>query len=485
MKKIALFFLVLNVSAQLFGQDFTTSFGIKLSKKSLAYNFVDKEKDEAYLFVANTKVVKYSHFGSNFEVLDSMTVVRPEKEFVSIAGVNKSDESMSVFWINDDNNQLYQQEVNFKNRSVNLAKKHRFDFSNQKVIQAISSNTSFHLLTITTNSNLLTLYTFDANGSESIHKIDLGNQDFVNSKDEITNLYGILKEKINSFDTAFELPLIDNETPNSLTITAKKRKLFLHQNALYLSIDSNIQYTQIIILNLSDYSFSTTQIQQKIIQNDVSSKTNSLIVGDVIYQIAANSQKMIFSVCTLDGNMIKEYSSNSDGKFEFSNSAILESTVNPKYRKNKIEKTGQFISTMSTMNFGLSYYNYKGKNLITIGGVTEHIKKTQTSNEGTQDMFVYFGQFGLIGSLVYVVLFHQTNTNYDFGRDFTYFYSCFDQNFNNVEGEITYTSFDLIKNFFTINPSAVFPTIISLKNGNYLGYYKDENKKYTVLSYEK
>lgn len=485
MKKGLLLLLFITVCFHLHSQTYTTGFGIKLSKKSVAFSYVDKQKDEAYLLVGNTKIVKCTHYDSNFEIKDSMTVVRPEKEFESIAGVNKNDEFMSVFWINEDHNQLYQQHVDFKNRTASFAKKHSFDFATQKVIQTFSSNNCFYLLTITTNSNVLNLYTFDSNGKESVNKIDLGTHSFFNSQNKSTTLFEVLKEKISGFDTAFELPLIDNDAPNSLTITAKKRKFFYTPNALFLTIDSNVQFTQVIKINLSDYQFSTQQIPQNTYSNDGSTNANSLLVDQILYQIVATNQKMVFSVTSLDGTIKKEFTSDKNNGFDFSNSAILESTVNPTYNKKKIENTGQFVSTMSDLNFGLSYYNYNGKNLLTIGGVTEHVKKIQTSSEGSPDMSFYFGQFGLIGSLVYVVLFHQTQTNYDFGRDFTYFYTCLDSNFNKVEGEITYTSFDLIKNFFTFNPSAVYPTVISLKKGNYLGYYKDENKKYTVLSYDK
>ncbi|MBL8209044.1 MAG: hypothetical protein JNM09_32905, partial [Blastocatellia bacterium] len=167
---------------------------------------VDKQKDEAYLLVGNNKIVKCTHYDSNFEIKDSMTVARPEKEFESIAGVNKNDEFMSVFWINEDHNQLYQQHVDFKTRTASFAKKHSFDFATQKVIQTFSSNNCFYLLTITTNSNVLNLYTFDSNGKESVNKIDLGTNSFFNSDSESTTLFEVLKEKISGFDTAFELP---------------------------------------------------------------------------------------------------------------------------------------------------------------------------------------------------------------------------------------------------------------------------------------
>lgn len=485
MKKGLLIVLFLNVCFHLHGQTYVTGFGIKLSKKSVAYSYVDKQKDEAYLFVGNTKVVKCSHYDSNFEIKDSMTVVRPEKEFENIAGVTKSDESLSVFWINDENSQLYQQQINFKNKEAKLLKKHNISFSDQKVIQSISTNSKFYLLTISNNSNVLNLYTYDSNGKEAITKIDMGTSGFLNSKNKNVTLFEVLKERINGFDTSFELPLIDNDSPNTLTITAKKRKLFCNDNELYLTIDSNVRFTQLIRINLIDFRFSTQNINQKIDANDSSSNSNSLLVDDVIYQIATDKQNMVFSVSDLKGNLKKEFITNKNDAIAFKNSKIFESTVNSGYNKNKIQNSGQFVTSISKMNLGLSHYQYNGQNLISIGGVSEHVKKIASPDETSYDMGFYFGQFGLMGSLVYVVLFNQTQTNYDFGRDFTYFYVQLDQNFNKQEEEVTHHSLDLIKNFFTFNPSAVFPTVIPLKKANFLGYYKDENKTYTILSYEK
>lgn len=479
MKKLILFSLFFGYYFN-YSQTYTSGFPIELGKKSIVYSYDDFKNNEAFLIVANKGKTKAIHYSSTFSIKDSLSFHRINEKYENIAGLNFNETQTNVFWLSDDEKNIALQSINFKNKSTET-KNIDLDFSKEKILQSFSTNSKFYLLTILKNSSVLKIYIFDKNGNSTEQKIDMSKTAFFGITQKILNLYDVFDENLKPFENSFELPIINLNLPNSLALTAKKRKCYFDENKIIITFDNNINSTQIIELNLTDYSFVYRTISKPLfdITEDFPIKSNSIIINNNMCILKVNEEKLAFVISDLDGNIIKEYIVNKNDTFNFKNSPFFSNYVNPDIWSKKIESTEDFIKVFSHQNVGISYFNYNNKNLITIGGISKNINKIDKEAQS------FLSNYGLLGGLIYLAFYNQNQTNLDFSRDTAYTYCLMDDKFNRIDEPVKYYVLDLFKNFFNSNPNAIFPTLITLQNGYYLGYYNPKTKKYNLLNYDK
>lgn len=476
MKKIFIFLIIITTKGV--SQNFTCSFPMELTKKMVSYSYVDSQNDNSYSFVGNKNKVKAIHYNNEFKILDSLTIPRPDVNYENIAGVNINETSVNLFWASEKNNEIYQQAINFKERKT-LFKTHKLNFDHQKIVQTFSSNDKLFILSIYEDSSLLSFHIIDNKGTLSEEKIDLSKTNFYSSNQQISNLYDVLRESIQPSEAAFELPVINLNSPTSLSMTSKRRKCYYNDNQIIITIDSNKSVTQIIQLNLTNFKYNCKFIYcSEAFSDEEQIKSNSLIVDNNILQIYTSTEFLTFLISDLDGNLIQRYSSTKDNKLEFPTTDIIYEEVNPGYSK-KPKNTKGFLNSISYMGVGIVSYKIGENNLITIGGVSKHQRKIDQESQS------FLLQYGLIGAVIYLVFYNQDQINYDFSRDFCYVNSLMDKNYvKKAEKEISYP-LELLQNFFTFNPSATLPTLITTKNAHYLGYYNANSKSFSFLRYDK
>ena len=478
MKKLLFFIILLIITTKGFSQDFTCSFPLALTKKMISYSYVDNENDNSYSFVGNKNKVKAIHYDNDFKVIDSLTIPRPDINYENIAGVNKNEAFLNLFWAAEKNNDIYQQAINFKERKTSF-KIHKLNFDNQKIIQTFSSNDKLFILSIYENSSLLSFHIIDNKGILSEEKIDLSKTNFYTSNQQISNLYDVLRESIQPSEAAFELPVINLNSPTSLSMTSKKRKCYYNDNKLIITIDSNKTMTQVIQLDLTTFKNDCKFIYSGVSSSDEEElKSNSLIVDNTILQVYASTENFTFTISDFNGTLIKNYTSTKDEKLEFPTSDFITEEVNPSNGK-KPKNTEGFLNSISYLGVGISSYKIGENNLITIGGVSRHKRKVD------QESLSFLSQYGLIGTAIYLVFYNQDQINYDFSRDFCYVNSLMDKNYVKKDEKVISYPLELMKNFFNFNPNATLPTLITTKKAHYLGYYNANSKSFSFLKYDK
>lgn len=477
MKK-AILILLIFVCSKAIAQDFMSSFPIQMTKKMVAFSYVDQQIDNSYCFVGNKTNVKAMHFDSNFKIVDTLLIARPNDTFENIAGCNKNETALNLFWINEKSTEICCQSINFKDKKTAVSYS-KLNVEKQKILQSFSTNEKLYLLSIKEKSSTLVFNIIDNKGIVTEKTIDLSKTNFHLSTQEIGSLYDVFKESFKPYESSFELPIINLEAPISLSVTSKKRKCYFKENQLIITLDSDINATQIIKINLTDFSYESNSIYSSVAISE-KSNSNSLLIDNNLLRLDVSEEDMNFTIFDLKGNIVKNYAVEKKDKISFMSSEFKTEFVNSGYGK-KVNSTERFFDELSYLNVGICSYKIKDKNLITIGGVSNHVKKIDYEDPNRY----VFSQFGLVGALLYMAFKNQEQVCYDFSKNFCYFYSLLDNKYEMQSESFISYPLESIKNFFNSNTNAALPTLITTEKSHFLGFYNTKNSEYSFLKYNK
>jgi hypothetical protein len=323
------------------------------------------------------------------------------------------------------------------------------------------------------NSSIFRLYIFNGSEKMEIKDINCENLSFYHR----SNLYGVFEEDFLPFESPFSLQLINTNSPTSLSQSAKKRKCYIAKNQIVITIDTDIDFTQKISINLKSFEL-TEKIYKKTPNkyfetNEVNS--NSFLIDDFLFQIKTSSSKATFSMKDLNNNLIKEYEILNDKPIDFKNSDFFQEN-GCNQDKRTLYENKQFTRKINNLNVGLSLYKTNNLYHTTIGSVSE-IKQ----NNG----IIYGGMFGLVGVLMYYALSNPTLENFNSysNRKVVYFNSLLELNGSHNEGGLKPLAFDKIKNYLLIYPNLSSQTIFKVGNTYYLGFFEKKSVEYSIRKF--
>lgn len=480
MKKNIFFLLLLSVS-NLFAQNYITSLPFNLKKGGKSFSYVDKSTDEVYLFISNSKKIKAVHYDNNFNSLDTLTTLIPNSKTNNMIGFTKNNTTANLVWMSNDNTKLCFQNLDFKNKTTTNSIK-SISFENETFLQTYSTNDSFYCLSIINNSNILKIYVFNNKNELQVKTFDLSEKTFDNSNNEPATLYDLFSEDFDSYESAFELQNIDDSTPVSLTISAKKRKSYLSKNKLVLAFDNNTQLTQLVKIDLTNFTSSVEFIKNSSINTPTVTQSNSFVFENNLYQFKISDSKLFFFITDLMGTLIKQYETSINENIVYKNSDFLFQQVNSD-EKNKIENTSQFLNTLGKYKIGISCYKYNDNTIISLGGVSKKIKKIDDSEDGSNSRY-FFMQSGLIGAVFYAVFFNSFYDSYISSRNILSINTMFSKNFENQNEKVDTYATTKICSFFNGFSIIKCPTIFAVNGKAFIGHFNGEAKQFVIIKFE-
>lgn len=459
-----------------FSQEVVSSTSLDLKNNRDIFQTINNDKKEVSLFVSDKVKVKALRLNEQMQITDSISTERPDKKtYTNMIGYNISNDNTRLFWSSNDYENIISQLYDFKSRTI-TPKEFTLVLKEEKVLQKFSEADNFYILSVVKKSNNLKLHIFDKEGNYTSKIIPLEGFHFFTSNYTRSNLYGVLGENLLPFEVPFSLENITVENPTSLTDGSKKRKCYFSNKQITITLDTNIDYTQVIIVDLKEFTASEKIVKKQFIGGDrMYLNSNSFYFDNKLYQLKGSSDLLYFTIKDLNDTLLKQYMVNSASPINFKNSEIYQEGGDFG-GKRILENSSQFIRKINNLHSGLACYHLGQNTLITFGGVSA------VQQSGGQ---AALGSFGLIGALVSVAVFNPTMESFNSysNRKVVKIEGLFDAEGNHVEGQLQPLAFDKIRTFFDDNKDVFSQTLFKMGNFYYLGYYDNKGSQYIIRKF--
>lgn len=477
MKKLNLF-LILFCNIVSYSQELVKNIDLEIDNKTEYFHTIDELNSQLSFFLINKTDIESIVFDENFEIKTKLKTSKPDKKYKNVIGNGFEDGNGVIYWLNSKENEILVQSFNYSQNNVS-SKTFKLDMEEEAIIKNIMIENTFYVITINKNSSILNLHVVK---NQSLEKktIDLTHKKFVNKENRFSNLWTILQED-NAVEKELSFQNISNETPPSLVISSKKRKAYVKNNSIIFTLDSNKSFTQIISINLKQFTASVFSLNQPYVKETdfVFVDSNSFIVDDQIIQMKLNSNLMVIEIKNFEGTLLKKFEINDDKDFEYRNSDIIQENGSVKNTR-VLGTTNQLLRKTNRFYPSLSCYSTNDKLYLTIGGVS--------LEDNNNSFIMYGGMIGgatgsLIGSIV-AASFSNNNLNSYSKRKVIYINSTFDKNFNHIPGEIEKLPFDKLRAFAEEKKDFEKPTVFKFKSDLFFGAYNSKNKSYSFFKFK-
>ncbi|WP_298365141.1 hypothetical protein [uncultured Lutibacter sp.] len=454
----------------------------------------DKTGDIALFLMDATKVYGYL-LNDEFKLVKSLSSDDKNRKYKVLIGKGISDNNdYRIYFTNNRENKFASVKFSFDTKNIDYKE---FELTSKKemLVQTVTFNNQFYLISILKNTSKLNVYKFDVDGNYTRTELDFTSNNFINRYDKNTSIFSLITEGTGAygFKKMINLKKINGNIPNSIEVTSELSKLYLRDNKVVFTFDENKQFTQILTINLNTFekkvehiekpSFKSDlekPVERTIISDGISKSTNSYLNGDNLFIISSTHNDFSFAVKNFNTHqMIKEYTVSNNDSITFKNTPIIqEGGTFEKYRE--MEKTKKFLRKITSGDIGVSVYRKNNTFQVTLGG-----KKDIKRSSG---MMMPMGGFGMpiasVGSVS--VFFSPTYFAYNSytATKSTHIKGLFDLNFNHIKGEIEMNAFDKINNFEEKeHVSNNGETVFSYKDYFILGNYITKDKTYILRKF--
>lgn len=487
MKKGLVLLLAMFSTLNLFSQDliFEREMTLKsfINDKREAFPIVNPDNNEIALFLLDNKVIHSLLLSSEYDLIGNYISDRPTGPYETLLGHSVASEIYYLYFSNSNKNKFYTESIDVSGQR-SMGKLQKLKLKNEKLLETISYQNKFYLLTIKKKSSIIKIYVFEGDELSSIEVVDLSAYSFSNSA--FPQLYYVLSKSESPVITTINIGKIDNKNPNSLDLTAQENKLYCYDNKVYITLDHAVENTKLITIDLQDFSSTFKFYDQANTSCGYSDrmKSNSYLHNNILYQIIGCQQELYFSAYDLQKDMLlKDFTIKENEEISFKNTPVIQEGGTSIYSQGvekELEKTKQILRKIAKSNLAISVYSSKHDLEISLGGY----KEVQSAGGGAPGMVMNNSSFG-------APTYYYNPTYYGFSKysnaRTVYFKTLLDKgSFEHVKGEVPENAFDKIQHYRYINTAdKSSETIFACADYYVFGYYDKSAKKYYLKKFLK
>ncbi|MFI8380122.1 hypothetical protein [Leeuwenhoekiella sp. NPDC079379] len=303
-------------------------------------------------------------------------------------------------------------------------------FKNEEFLKSFFIEDKFYQLTVSLNSQELSIYTINKAGKCSKKSYDFSDYKF--------KAPGFSDEKLKYLLYQKGISPIQNNEIDSFLEASSKYKSYVFNRELWLTFDQDPELTRLIKFDLENGKMVLQDIPKPVSTEGKIKESNSFILDEHIYQFALNKKEMILEVKNLESGLVNyRYSVKDDEDISISNSEIK--LRGAAYIKERVmEKTSQFLRKVVS-----------SESAILVRKINDTLQMRIGANRG-----LYYG-----GTAPSSVHFAGLSQDYFFisalpisdlvttSERWIAFSAVFDSNFNHLDTETIPNLYDKIKDF--------------------------------------
>ena len=218
MKKLLFTLFVLITFSSGFSQTILSSHPLKLRNSRNNHQLLNavNSKNQVFAFISDKEKLTALKYNQALFFSDSLSVNRPNKEYELIAGFGFEDNgNPNLYWASEDFKKIQSINFDFENRTASTDN-FQFDFKDEDVINTVSENNSFYILTLPKKEDKIKIYI--------LHKGEMDQKTLDFSTYKFSGENGKAKT-FNELVSENGLELIDTKVLNPLYQTVGKSKM--------------------------------------------------------------------------------------------------------------------------------------------------------------------------------------------------------------------------------------------------------------------
>jgi len=444
-----------------------------------SFSVINKLNNDFAFFLLDAKETYAYLYNEKLENISKLSTKSLPRKFKVLIGSSISNDNHYRLFLTNTKKTLFGT-IDFSFETGNTeVKELDLKLPGQDFIQTFTYKNNFYILTALANTSTLIFYKFDDEGNYTRNEIRLSEEEFVNSRNKPVALYNLFV-KGSGLSERTLIEKIESSNPNAIETTSAFTKMYQLDNEVVLTFDENKEITQIIQINLDDFSVKTRQFKKPL--QDVSfnnKQTNTFVFNDTFFTIASTNNNILFSAYNFDDfKHIKTHEAKVEDDIYFKNSPIIQRGGAYKaYRE--MEKTQKFLRKITNADVGISVYTFDNTYQITLGG------KQEIARGGFG-----FGFGGAIGGASFGainVFFNPTFSAYNSYNNSksTYINCLFDKNVEHLNGVVIENVFDKLFEYQNKYPFLKNQTVFKYKDFILLGHRSTKSsKKYILRKFE-
>ena len=445
-------------------QTHINQWNISLNKDVQIFPIKNQLNDQVSLCFYGKHQLTIAQVDETMVIKDSVTFDKPEKNFIGLEGYSfTANQDVVLYWRSNNSNDVLIASYDFvtrKNKVLNT-----FTYPKTEYIwDSFTLNNEFYFVTVIKNSNLLNVYKFESNGTYKKNEIDFSTTRILDENYKATTFHSLLKSNASG--------TVEVESMVSLLKASKEIKKYQVGESYIITLDHSRNYTQILTINLSDFSFTSKVVNKPAIPEIDSEfvKSNSFVLDGKLFQYKVGAENLAFQIDNLKESNPKIYYIEKEKPITWKNSEIIQE-MNDGVRI--LEKSNQLINKMNNMNNdGVSVYKLGENYLVTLGVVSEEMQSGGAAIAGS---------FGFIGVVVYASL--SSNATYNNFMDYSnrkvvYIHCLFDKDGNHLDAKLNPLAFEQIQKYFKDIEKHQSITMFRHKGNYIVGSFDKKQKTY-------
>ena len=445
-------------------QTHINQWNISLNKDVQIFPIKNQLNDQVSLCFYGKKQLTIAQVDETMAIKDSVTFDKPSKEYAHLEGYSISNNNaFNLIWDNNNSNEYLMVSYDFQTRKNKTIT--NFTYPKDEIVwDSFTLKNEFYFVMAVKNSSKLKLYKLEEQGTAKAQEIDLSGYKILDEMYKPITFYALLKNNTSG--------TLETESMVSVLKAANEIKKYQVGNSYTITLDHNRNYTQVLTINLDDFSSDFKTINKPAISeiDNQFIKSNSFFLDGKLFQYKVGAESLAFQIDNLKESNPKIYYIEKEKPITWKNTEIIQE-MNDGVRI--LEKSNQFINKMNNINNdGVSVYKLGENYLVTLGVVSE---------ERQSGGAAIAGSFGLIGAVVYVSL--SSNATYNNFMDYSnrkvvYIHCLFDKDGNHLDAKLNPLAFEQIQKYFKDIEKHQSITMFRHKGNYIVGSFDKKQKTY-------
>lgn len=302
-------------------------------------------KDNAFAYVLD----------ADFKLKDSLNLFLQNKRLEQYIGGVVEEHTYKFLFL--EKKEIKTVLFDFSNRKLSIQLSEFLIDKKHEILQYFEHKNQLFVVSLSKKENVLHFYNVSNAEEPKRYVVDLNTTNFRNWHGRVSTLYAMIKSPSNFFKPSHlssAVQKVNSELHNDLSRVNSMSKIYVDTNTFTLSLDANSNFTQLITINLNNWTSQVLAFPKPSVQAAPEEKnSNSFLFNNYLFNIVATNDVLKMNMITYPNKIIKQsYSFEKTDTLDIRNTGfIVENGAYTSYRE--LNNFKSFLRKISSDYLGI------------------------------------------------------------------------------------------------------------------------------------